>query len=257
LEHIIPEAIGGGLLLPKATCPCGPERTHGFEGKVTNQIFQGLRRQLRIRGKKRKRKPDELLLSVQEEFADPFSLATTRKVEIPDHPSMLLIPRIRPLPMLGTSQMFQVLDGHNIPIDIWKLVPDWNERVERLKKRTSKSVWQLSQVEIDPLLRLLAKIAHASAIATLGYAGFNNLILGIINGDMRGASELIGELPGESAGLLPSSHYLKGLHQIAVGSHEHGNVQYVLAHIRLFSNLFRGELPYFTPSYVIVVGTLN
>ena len=249
--------MGGGIFLPKATCPCGPERTHGFEGKVVNQIFQGLRRQLGIKGKKRKRKPDELLLSVQDEFADPFNLARTRKVEIKDHPSMLLIPQLRTLPRMGTMQLFQAPDGRPIPIDIWKLVPDWNNRVERLKKTSgTNKVWQLSQVEIDPLLRLLAKIAHASAVAAFGFAGFRHSLIDIISGDMSGASDLIGELPGESPGLLPPSHFLRGLHQIAVGTHENDKERSVLVHVRLFSNLFRRELPYFTPSYMIVAGTI-
>jgi len=108
-EHIIPESIGGGLILPKATCPCGPKLTHGFEGKVVNQIFQETRRQLGIKGKKRKRTPDELMLSIQEGFAEPFNLAPIRKVEIKDHPSGLFIPRIKPLPMLGVTHYFMLL----------------------------------------------------------------------------------------------------------------------------------------------------
>ena len=32
--------IGGGLILPKATCACGPERTHGFEGKASIKSFK-------------------------------------------------------------------------------------------------------------------------------------------------------------------------------------------------------------------------
>jgi hypothetical protein len=142
-EHIIPESMGGGLILPRATCPCGPKRTHGFEGKVVNQVFQETRRQLGIRGKKRKRTADELLLSVQEGFADPFNLATTRKVEIKDHPSMLIIPRIRPLPMLGTSQLLSEVDGQIIPFDFWNLVPDDRERIDRLKQQGAKGVWRL------------------------------------------------------------------------------------------------------------------
>jgi len=57
---------------------------------------------------------------------------------------------------------------------------------------------------------------------------------------MERADQLIGELPGESAGLLPSSHYTIGLHQIAVGFHDAGGGRYVLVHVRLFQIFFAG-----------------
>jgi hypothetical protein len=108
-EHIIPETLGGGLILEKATCPCGSQRTHGFEGKVADQIYRQLKKQMKIRGKRRKRRPEELMLKVHEKFADPFDSAPIRYVEIDDHPSMLTIPRIKPLAALGSGQFLQVL----------------------------------------------------------------------------------------------------------------------------------------------------
>jgi hypothetical protein len=203
------------------------------------------------------------MLTLHEQFADPFDLAPSRKVEIKDHPSMLFIPRIKPLPMLGSKQLFQTADdGQALSCDIWHLVHDRDERVERLKQQGAKGVWQLRDIEISVLVRLLAKIAHASAVATLGPEGFKPQLVAIISGEMNHAAQLIGELPGESGGLLPSSHYLHGLHQIAVGLHDDGGAQHVLVHLRLFSNLFRGPKirfsaawpPYFTPSYAVVAG---
>ena len=156
--------------------------------------------------------------------------------------------------MLGTMQYFQTVDGQVLPFDIWNLVTDDRARIERLKQQGTKGVWQLRNIEIDVFLRLLAKIAHASAVSALGLKGFTPQLVDIISGDMTHAAQRIGELPGETAGLLPPSHYLHGLHQIAVGLHEREGVRYALVHLRLFSNLLRRELPYFTPSYAVIAG---
>jgi hypothetical protein len=255
-EHVIPEAIGGGLLLLKATCPCGPKRTHGFEGKVTNQIFQQMRRQLGIKGKKRKRSPESLLLPVYDKFIEPFDPTLARKVAIEDHPSMLLIPRIQILKRLGSGQMFQAVKGTPLPMDIWDLVPDSKQRTDRMREAGAPGSWLLQNVEIDPLLRLLAKIAHAAAIARLGYDGFNHLLVDIISGVMSGAMELVGELPGSAPSLFPFGPR-RGLHEVAVGLHKEGSAEFVLVHIRLFSNLMRPQLPFFTPAYAVIAGTLT
>jgi hypothetical protein len=111
VEHAIPEGLGGGLLLEAATCPCGPKLTHAFEGKVINQIFHQLRRQLKIKGKKRKRSPEEMLLPIYEEFMEHHDPARARKVSIDDHPSVLTIPRIRALSILGREQYFPTVEG--------------------------------------------------------------------------------------------------------------------------------------------------
>jgi hypothetical protein len=254
IEHAIPEAIGGGLLLMNATCPCGPKLTHGFEGTVTREIFQQVRRQSGIKGKKRKRGADAFLLTVHEKFAEPFDVAPARKVSIDDHPSMLFIPRLQPLKRLGTQQLLQVMEGKPVPFDLWQLVPDIDQRVKRLKETGSSGSWMLQTVQIDPLLRLLAKIAHTAAIACLGYEGFEHFLVELISGDMSRAAELVGELPAEAPSLFPFG-YRQGLHEVAVGLHyEEGNC-FVLAHIRLFSNLFRGQSPFFTPAYAVIAGT--
>jgi hypothetical protein len=256
-EHIIPEAIGGGLVLPSATCRCGLERTHGFEGRVTNQIFQDIRRQMGIKGKKRKRHPDELRkLPIQESFADPIHLAPARKVELKDHPSTLIIPRIQPLSALGKNQLLSQMDGKQVPIDFWILVPDAKERADRLKKEGAKGVWQLKQIEINLILRLLAKMAHASAVATMGPRRFKYQLIDVISGKMEGANSLIGELPAEAQGLLPPALCRFGLHQIAVGHYDYNSSRQVLVHMHLFSGLFRPQPPFTTPHCAVLAGAI-
>lgn len=263
-EHIIPESLGGRLILAKATCPCGPKKTHAFEGKVVEQIYQPIRRQLGIRGKRRKRPPTALMLRIYEKFADPFNLAPLRHVAPEQHPSLLLIPRIKPLASLGSIQCLQVLDGHRMPVDIWNLVPNYNERVKNLQHGGIQTPWMLNTVEITPLFKLLAKIGHAAAVATLGYDGFAPLLLDFISGDAAAdwpAGAFIGEHPWEDRGLLPFD-YPRGLHQIAVGIRDIDGVHYVAAHIRLFSNLIRPlrleiTFSFLTPSYSVFAGTLS
>jgi hypothetical protein len=102
-EHIIPESLGGALLLPEATCDCGPGLSHAFEGDVARDIFQFARRQARVLGKKNRRKsvPKTLPLAL----SDSRRSGTKRRVDIPigDHPSILLLPRLSPLYFIGTG----------------------------------------------------------------------------------------------------------------------------------------------------------
>jgi hypothetical protein len=253
VEHAVPQAIGGGLLLTKATCPCGPKLTHGFEGAVTRQIFQQVRRQLGIKGKKRKRGPDEMLLPVFDRYTEDMSLA--RKVAIENHPSMLMIPRIKPLARLGLAQHFQVADGHPLPVDLWQLTADSHQRVERLKQDGQDGAWLLQNIEITPLFRLLAKIAHTCAIAALGYDGFDHILMPGIRDDASLLDNLVGELPAFSQSLFPFG-YRQGLHEVAVGIiPDHPDIVFV--NIRLFCNLMRPTMPHFTPAYAVVAGTLS
>ena len=253
VEHAIPEAIGGGLLLTKATCPCGPKLTHGFEGAVTRQIFQQVRRQLGIKGKKRKRTPDEMLLPVFDRYTEDMSLV--RKVAIEDHPSVLTIPRIKPLARLGALQELQMADGHPLPVDFWQLTRDHDQRVERLKQRGHTGVWGLATIEITPFFKLLAKIAHTCAMAALGHDGFDPLLVAGIRGEAGLLDDLVGELPAFSPSLFPFG-CRRGLHEVAVGIiHDHPDTVFV--NIRLFSNLMRPTMPYFTPAYAVVAGRLT
>jgi hypothetical protein len=253
IEHAVPEAIGGGLLLTKATCPCGPKLTHGFEGAVTRQIFQQVRRQLGIKGKKRKRTPDEMLLPVFDRYTEDMSLA--RKVSIENHPSMLTIPRIKPLSRLGHHQELQMADGHALPVDFWHLTVDSKQRIERLKQQGHEGAWLLQNIEITPFFRLLAKIAHTCAVAALGYDGFDHLLIPGIRDDASLLDDLVGELPAFSQSLFPFD-YRRGLHEVAVGINP-DQPETLFVNIRLFSNLMRPTMPHFTPAYAIVAGTLT
>jgi hypothetical protein len=205
-----------------------------------------------------------MMLRIYEKFADPFKLAPFRHVPPEQHPSLLLIPRIKPLAPLGSLQCLQVLDGHSMPVDIWNLVPNYNERVEKLKQGSLQTPWLLNTVEITPLFQMLAKIGHAAAVAVLGYEGFTPLLLDFISGSTTPdwpAGAFIGEHPWEDRGLLPFD-YPRGLHQVAVGIRNVNGVQYATAHIRLFSNLIRPLRPeitfaFLTPSYSVFAGTLT
>jgi hypothetical protein len=253
VEHAVPEAIGGGLLLTKATCPCGPQLTHGFEGTVTRQIFQQVRRQLGIKGKKRKRRQEDFLLPVFDRFTEDMSLA--RKVTIDKHPSVLTIPRIKPLARLGLDQQFQMADGHALSVDLWELTADSDQRIKRLKQDGHEGAWLLGTIEITPFFRLLAKIAHTCAIATLGYNGFDHILMPGIRTDAGLLDDLVGELPAFSRSLFPFG-YRQGLHEVAVGLVS-THPKAVFVNIRLFSNLMRPTMPYFTPTYAVVAGTLT
>ena len=207
-----------------------------------------------IKGKKRKRDPKEFLLPVTDGFTEDKSLAIG--VEKEDHPSLLSIPRLRPLSLLGNSQQFLVLDGHPVPMDIWRLTPDWDERVQRLKQQGIEKPFGYKQVEITPYFKLLAKIAHCCAIGAAGYDGFEHMLIPGIRDDPKLLDDLVGELPAFTPSLFPFD-YRKGLHEVAVGvMDDHPDKLFV--HIRLLSNLMRWpQSPPFTPTYAVIAGRLT
>lgn len=257
-EHIIPESIGGALVLPKATCPCGPRQTHGFEGRAVTQIYQQIRRQMGIRGKKGKRPPGFDLLPLWEERGEPLEVGPPDILVAPEeHPSILAIPRINPLSLLGNDSQFFAAskEGQRMIIDMWDITPNGQERTDRIKAKGATGVFGRQKIEVSNLCRLLAKIAHASATSCLGFGGFRPLLLEAIAAPVSTVG-LVGEMPATDPGFFPFD-YPRGLHEIAIGFRDIGSVRYVIAEIRLFSNLFRyGNGPCFTPRYAVAAGTI-
>jgi hypothetical protein len=124
-----------------------------------------------------------------------------------------------------------------------------------LKSQGAKGVWGGGQIETTPLFKLLAKIAHTCAVAALGYDGFDHALIPGIRDESSSLDNLVGELPAFSHSLFPFG-YRRGLHEVAVGLiPEHPGLVFV--NIRLFSNLMRSVMPYFTPTYAVIAGSLN
>ena len=256
VEHIFPEGLGGKLLLPKATCPCGPKRTHGFEGEAISKHFNQARKKLGIKGKNRKRPPNEALLSIwnpmsdQDIIGDKFDLP--HYIDPIDHPSMMVVPRLFPLKMLGERILWNMgPTGEAITFDWWQI------------GSFDLSFAMRFSFTIDPLVRLLAKIAHAIAVSHYGYDSFGHTLIPIIDGDLSKYSDFIGEWPLETPSLFPFD-YPGGLHECAVTENVVAGRRCIIVQIRLFSSLVRSDYPILdatlgdrlTKSYAVMAGVI-
>ena len=255
-EHLFPESLGGGILLPRATCPCGPRRTHAFEGEAVNQYFNQARKYLGIKGKKRKRSENSNLFKIWDGPYKPNAtleeLGTPRLIPAEEHPSILLIPRLNPLQLLGHRWFYRKdRSGTFQQIDAWRL----REVAEPYNAHFT--------LKYDALLRLLAKIGHCAAVSCLGFDSFTHKALPLIGGNFSNFNEIVGEWPAETESTFPFD-YERGLHNVSVSIKEIDGRKYVIAQIRMFSCLlWRQERVYedweatrLTPSYAVNVGSI-
>jgi hypothetical protein len=86
-EHIVPEGLGGTLILPEASCADCAKITGNIEGSILRTLLWAPRRQLGVRSKKRKRAANR---------GFPITTVVGGKdvvfeLPIEDHPSILLL----------------------------------------------------------------------------------------------------------------------------------------------------------------------
>jgi hypothetical protein len=232
---------------------------------VASKVFHMVRRQVGVKGRPRKRSPEDLMLTVFDgEEGSYEERGPKRKVPVEDHPSYIFLPRLLP-PKKFPGRIFPqlIVDGIGA-FDIWDLTPDpRDERLRRLKKRGIAKPMLYEEMGISPILQLLAKIAHCAAVATFGLTGFEHQLPPIISGQMEGAMDLIGSMPADAQNVLPFA-YPAGLHEAGVGVIPLEGMQHALVQIRLFSGLVRGSrfwpdpliLHHLMPTHAVLAGRL-
>ena len=90
-EHIVPDALGGRLIIKKASCHDCEKETHAFEGRVISHLYGDTRAHIGMRrGKKRK-------------WPEKFAVRTTRttgpeeiEVSLDEHPGTMFAMKLTP-----------------------------------------------------------------------------------------------------------------------------------------------------------------
>jgi hypothetical protein len=178
-EHIIPLSFGGNLILPLASC----RRCAKITGKTEDHCVKGListaRPHLGIRGRQTKKTS----LSRGPVYIEQPNRTETGSTLLHEHPGMLLMP-VMPYPaaLLGQS-LPNVGDGPvSIRLAMRPMTPDIGERSATIMKKTGRRISITKGIGAIECYRLIAKIAHAFAVAELGSNTFTpflkNLILG-------------------------------------------------------------------------------
>ena len=169
-EHIIARLIKGRWILPEASCQACEAVTSGIETECGDTFFLHARAHMRIKSRKGKRSPN----SIPTNIISP--VPGTQRLQIQDHPGALFNFKFDP------PNLLRGLPLSHIPPEVFlvviPLVSNMRERLDRFGPNTQMQV----AGTLDQFLyaRLLAKIAHAYAVAECKLGGFQPLLLDLI-----------------------------------------------------------------------------
>jgi hypothetical protein len=240
-EHIIPEGLGGRMVLLGASCPNCAQETHAFEGHVMGRLFGDTRRHFGIRGKKRKRSDNPTV------YVDRGKGVQPELVRLDAHPAVLVLP-IFPPP--GLLVGFSKSEGFSGQIRLINFMGDLNKRLRALGGEVNFT----RGFDMEPFGRMLCKIAHAYAMA-VAPGEFEPFLEDVILGKRP---FFLSHLVGTSIIEEPPGNITNTLHQIGLafqpdpdnGKRLGEPIVYVVVQIRLFA-IVDG------PLYWVVVGKLK
>lgn len=240
-EHIIPEAIGGRLILEAASCAACANETHAFEGHACDTC-RPIRRQLGFPSKTKGRKARDRAA------AEKFILDLDgRRVKVPvDEFPGLFVHLVYPLPgiLLGSPVEDRPLVGGIHAIEV---MPGFGRRLDAVRQKYKANkvsivgVDKSNRTDKEDTGRMLAKIAHAYAVAELGPDAFTPSIGGIIRGDQPF------NLPHYVGSQAQTTEAATDLHEISIDTSGVDRGRYVVVRVRLFAS-FKG------PGHYVVVG---
>ncbi len=172
-EHVVPFGLNGTMILPKASCPDCNKRTSRAELYCLRDVFQVARIKLHMKTRRPRKRPRALPVFQGEARDDGTRLQTTIPVE--DHPTFLQIPCFSKIPIVegnaGTNwtvlehPFFWTFNAFHEDED------DVEGKIERLR-----GLAPISTFDPSLLSHFLAKVAHATAVAFLGYDGFQHFV---------------------------------------------------------------------------------
>jgi hypothetical protein len=228
-EHIIAEGLGGKLELPEASC----QRCEHITGSIVEQdvllrTLKAVRLFFGIRGKARSSRPDTLPLQATVHGKD-----TTIDMPIEDYPVLFNMPIYgKPGFLTGGEGGTQITTGFTF------MMLRYDERKLRIDYGITSAASPYWDTHM--LYRMLAKIAHAFAMAELGKGKFMPALPDMI---LTGETQNFNHIGGNPELAPPSI----ALHELGLGYQRANGKNYVIATVRLFAS--KGG-----PTYHVVVG---
>jgi SEC-C motif len=237
-EHIIPEGLGGHLLLPEASCKACEAITSGFEGQCLQRGFGPMRLYLNMPSKRPKDRPTTLPVIVNSTPTQDGVWA-----EVPVHMYPVMVPAFqynRPVmlggPGIGTG--YDTIKFHCLlsPLDL-------DRRVEVIRRHLNVDRVQLrwDLAWCWQVLRMVAKIAHGYLSAEVGHGKFSPLLLpSILHNDPKEITRFVGQLDEKEDRSVSGHSIGRGIVRIE-------DRNYHVVRLRLFG-------AYGLPEYVAVTG---
>lgn len=113
-EHVIPIALNGGMLLPKASCEQCARITHKYEHSVARRIFGHFRIRHGVQSRRPERRPTHVTVGP----LHPDGRRGKVRVPVEEHPTMLFVYKFdQPTILRGLPP--EVEDFRWVPISIF------------------------------------------------------------------------------------------------------------------------------------------
>jgi hypothetical protein len=225
-EHIVPFALGGNLVLPKASCENCAKITSAFERRV----LRGFMLPARTVAGLPSRRPKDRQTSLSMEIEGPNGFESV-EVPIAEFPAILHLPTLPPPRFLCGQVEKTGIDLCGLDtIGFGKEPRDVAEAFETTKIRHTQTDYALSD-----FVRLLAKIGYSFIVSRVGMFTFDEVpVLPLILGRTDDGSHWVGSAQFETAsekagGLL---HALKAEERVANGDLSR---RVLVAQIKLFA----------------------
>lgn len=229
-EHILPFGLGGNLVLPKASCQTCAKATGQIEQLCLRSLLGPTRIRLNLPTRRPKERPKVLSMIV----VGADGAVETRSVPAPDYPMMLALYVFPPPGIITGAPDSQIVDGA-----LWVL-SDQGTIDRQLGQQNAKAI-RSPLIAAEHLLRMLAKIGHAYAVAQVGVNGFRPFLRELIlQGTPDRSTFFIGgdlEVPAAE----------DALHGLWFSYRWTARTRYLVVSVRLFAMLG-------SPLYHVVVG---
>ena len=233
-EHVVPQGLGGGLILPRASCEICRQITQKIEESCLRKMLLPYRLRFDLVQREHEIK------KAMEVMVESETAIETKVIPRISGPHYLLLPALEQPPGLLIGQPA----GAPMPYHL-----QFAGNAEQLRELPglvgANRVHFKAHVDVGSYIRMIAKIAHSFAVGQIGIDGFNaDLRQFILGQDFNMASFLIGcstvDLPIRSDALS---------HQVGLGILPWGPIQFVRVRVRLFAR-------HNSPAYDVIVGRL-
>jgi len=239
-EHIVAFCLGVNAYLPQASCLACAKKTSYLEGYAGRQIFGPLRVHFRIQSRRKKIELAPLDVAFQTDQGEEIRRLPRER-----------LPPILSLPILEPPGLFH--DRAPSPIENnlwWTWVADNREAYMKEFLKPGDQHWEIRRSD-KPIVfaRMLAKIAHALAVARLGVDSFKPFLPPLILGENDNAAYLIGGAapPTDPLPAIPYSdkthHHTLTLTMMS----SPGKPDLIVVTIRLFLHIG-------SPTYYVIAG---
>lgn len=222
-EHIIPYSLGGLFVLPGASCARHRNLTSLLEGRVARGMYgnyrdtQGI--QTRHKTRKAERQNKKVAINAKTKFGMPCEVL----IPIQELPKVHVSVHLPAPQVLSNQPLTRGSLGSYVKA---QLDPD-PRAMHRLRDRYNiRSPKFTAGIQVETFLRVIAKIAHAYAVAVYGVDGFSPTLLPIIEGESDHLLQYIGaEAPEQK----------QSPEQLSISEIAHNNITYVAVYISLHS----------------------